>query len=462
MNATPLEGASVAVQTTSGIDHPPKSTNDHSPDAVHTSGQNASSREAAGSLANVDKRQRQKDSSTSRSSPTSSPFDDPVAASEPVNLASLLDEIYGVVRSHVILDEHDAVAATLWIAHSHMTGAANVSPLAIINAPERACAKTLFQSVLGKFVRRPLHASNATMSAMFRAVQTWHVTLMIDEADTFFRDNKDLHGMVNAGYQKDGYVLRSEQVGDTFEPKAFSVYGAKSIAGIGLERHLPDATLSRGIHFNMRRKLSHEKVKRLRDLDDALVARLNSQLVRAAEDNICDVRDARPMLPSELSDRAQDNWEPLLAIAEVAGGEWPLRASKAAIRMGTEGEDQGSPGNDLLADVMEILATWKAPTIKTVDLIKRLTDDPDAGWDTYNRGKPLTPRQLARLLSSYGIRPKTVRQPKDPLNPNGSTPKGYEIAEFNEVFARYVTGTKKSPAEVAATPQPVEDDSDLY
>jgi putative DNA primase/helicase len=60
----------------------------------------------------------------------------------------------------------------------------------------------------------------------------------------------------------------------------FSVYGAKSIAGIALEKHLPDATMSRGIVFNMRRKLPGELVRRLRHADGKIFERLASQLVR--------------------------------------------------------------------------------------------------------------------------------------------------------------------------------------
>ena len=125
--------------------------------------------------------------------------------------------------------------------------------------------------------------------------------------------------MVNAGYKRGGYVLRSEATGDSFEPRMFSVYGAKSIAGIALEKHLPDSTMSRGVVFNMRRKLPHETVERMRDADDAAFDRLASQLARFAVDYSQQVRLARPDLPDELSDRAQDNWEPLLAIAACAG-----------------------------------------------------------------------------------------------------------------------------------------------
>jgi putative DNA primase/helicase len=373
----------------------------------------------------------------------------------PVDLAELLSAISAVIKVYIVLEPEQADAAALWVAHTYLTPVADVSPIAIINAPERACAKTLFQTVLGQLVHRPLFASNASLSALFRSIDSWGPTLLIDEADTFFRDNADLHGMVNAGYKRGGTVLRSEVSGDSFEPKAFPVYCAKSIAGIALEKHLPDSTMSRGIVFNMRRKLVHEKVERYRHADQGQFDRLASQLVRFAEDYQGQVQRARPFLPEALSDRAQDNWEPLLAIASCASPDWLERATVAALKMSIASEVQASTGNDLLADIREVLAKWEKPTIKSADLIDQLIQDEDLGWSTYNRGKPFTPRQLAKLLGVYGIKPRTVRQPKTALEPNGSTPKGYEVADFKDAFDRYLKVSADDPADKAVPPESV-------
>lgn len=379
----------------------------------------------------------------------------------PVVLACILSSICALLLKHLVILPYQAQAAALWVAHTYMIAAAHVSPIAIINAPEKACAKTLFQTILGMLVRRPLAASNASMSALFRAIDRWDVALLIDEADTFLREQKEMHGMINAGYQRGGVVIRSEPAGDTFEPKAFPVFGPKCIAGIALEKHLPDATMSRGIHFNMRRKRADEKVERFRGVDGTC-AELRSDLARAAIDFIDEVKAARPPLPPELSDRAQDNWEPLLAIAQVAGPEWLGYATEAAITMSATAKAPASTGNDLLADLREVLAGWGAPTIRTTDLIALLVGDPDMGWATYNRGKPLTPRQLASHLASYDIKPKTVRQPKSEGHPKGSTPKGYVIADFHDTFDRYSSGREEAAEEVADTPQQVARVFDLY
>jgi putative DNA primase/helicase len=317
-----------------------------------------------------------------------------------------------------------------------LVGVFETSPLAIINAPEKACAKTLLQTLLARMSYRQLLASNTSASALFRAVEAWRPTMFFDEADTFFRDNSELQGMVNAGYKRDGFVLRSEAVGDSFEPRAFSVYSAKSIAGIALEKHLPDSTMSRGIVFNLRRKLPHESVIRMRNADAGMFEIIAAKLSRFALDHSQQIRLARPLLPDDLSDRAQDNWEPLLAIAECAGSEWLQRATVAALKISSSAEESVSTGNELLADIQHVFEMKRVNKISTVDLIEALVKDEESSWAAYNRGRPLTPRQLAKQLSGYGIKSKTVRMG------HANTPKGFDAAQFSDAFARYLTPQK--------------------
>ena len=288
----------------------------------------------------------------------------------------------------MVVDAEQADAAALWVAHSHLIDVAAISPLLIINAPERACAKTLLQTVVGRMCHRPLPAANASLSALFRAVELWKPTIFIDEADTFFRDNTELHGLVNAGHARTGFVLRSEVSGDSYEPRMFSVYSAKSIAGIALERHLPDATMSRGIVLNLRRKRPDEAVDRLRHADDEMFERVVAKLARLAKDGSRQIRLTRPRLPDELGDRAQDNWEPLLAIAEYAGAEWLRRATTAALTLSSASEAATSTGNELLADIREVFERKQGRKISTADLIASLTNDDEKPWATYNRGHP--------------------------------------------------------------------------
>lgn len=387
------------------------------------------------------------------------PFDEFSPFDEPVDLAKLLNEISAVIRRFVILDEIQVDTAALWVAHTYLIDVFDTSPIAIIDAPERACAKTLFQSVLASLSYRSLSASNATPSSLFRSVELWSPTIFFDEADTFFKDNNELQGMVNAGYNKNGFVLRTETVGETYKPQKFSVYSAKSIAGIALEKHLPDSTLSRGIVFKMRRKLADEKVERLRYAEPRLFEILAAKLTRFAKDHEEEVANARPALPDELSDRAQDNWEPLLAIAACAGEDWLARATSAALKLSSIKNESVSTGNELLSDIQHFFESRGnepyADKISTSELIIALTNIEDGPWKTYNHGHPLSPRQLAKQLSYYGIKPKTVRVGKY------DTPKGYDLEQFQDAFTRYLAepDTAEEDAEMVAE---VPDESSVF
>lgn len=369
------------------------------------------------------------------------PFNEVEPHADPIDPARVLSEVFDTIRQFIILDTEQAIAAALWVALTHFIDVVEVAPLAIINAPEKSCGKTQFLTVLGRMAYRPLPASNASASALFRAVELWKPTILIDEADTFFRDNFELHGMVNAGYLRDGYVLRSEAVGDSFEPRMFSVFSAKALAGIALEKHLPDATMSRGIVFNLRRKLPHESASRLRHADRGLFVGIAEKLARFAADYSQQVRQARPILPDVLSDREQDNWDTLLAIASCAGAEWLARATAAALKLSGAGESKLSIGNELLADIQHIFESKRADRIGTADLIAALCEDQEAPWGTYNRGKPITPRQVSKQLSAYSVTSKTIRIGAY------ETVKGFEFSQFSDAFTRYLSIPSNLPSQ---------------
>lgn len=364
------------------------------------------------------------------------PFSDPEPWPDPVNPADLFDELATMIRRFIVLDASQADAAALWVAFTHLSDVVEVAPLAIINAPEKACGKSQLLTLFGRLVARPLPAANSTAAFLFRAVELWEPTVLIDEADTFIRDNDELKGLVNAGHTRaNAFVGRV--VGDDLKPTLFKVWGAKALAGIALEKHLPDATMSRAVIFNMRRKLASEAVERLRHAEAGLFERLASKLARFADDFREAVRLARPSLPDALGDREQDNWEPLFAIAGCAGPEWVRRATDAALWLSRATPDSQSAGNELLADIQAVFEAKGCERISMADLIAALIADDEAAWATWNRGRALTARQLGKMLQGYGIKTKALRLGYE-------VAKGYDRAQFADAFGRYLTPTPEN------------------
>jgi|MTBAKSStandDraft_1061840.scaffolds.fasta_scaffold08156_5 putative DNA primase/helicase len=346
---------------------------------------------------------------------------------DPVDPAALLSEIAATVRRFIICSESVANTVTLWIVMTWFVDVIQVAPLAIITAPEKRCGKSQLLALMGNLVRRPLIASNITAAAMFRTIEKWKPTMLVDEADAFMRDNEELRGVINSGHTRDtAYVIRL--VGDNHEPKQFSTWGAKALAGIG---RLPDTIQDRGIILELRRRLPHEKVARLRYAEPGLFETLSTKLCRLAQDYREEVRTARPKMPRKLNDRAQDNWEPLLAIAEVAGEKWPRMARHAALKLSKTDDENLTIGTELLADIRDIFNDKGCDKITTAELIAALCMDEEKPWATYNRGNPIKPRQVSKRLAEYGIRSSTIRD-------GIVTAKGYKRAQFEEAFSRYL------------------------
>lgn len=355
------------------------------------------------------------------------PFEDVEPWHLPVDGNELLHSLVETVRRFIVCDMATAYSTALWVAMTWFIDVVQVAPLGLITAPEMRCGKSTLLSLIGKLVPRPLTASSISPSALYRAVEEWSPTLLIDEVDACLKDNEDLRGIINAGHTRDSaYVIRC--VGDNHAVKRFGVWGAKALSGIGK----PAPTLlDRSIVLELRRKMPHENVERLRYAEPNLFNDLCSKLARFADDNRNQVRLERPHLPASLNDRQQDNWEPLLAIASVVGNGWPEIAREAAQRLSGSESPSLSIGVELLSDIQELFDHKAVARITTADLIKELVSDEEKPWATYNKGFQIKPRQIAAKLKGYGIQSKTIRLGFD-------TAKGYERVQFEEAFSRYI------------------------
>ncbi len=346
---------------------------------------------------------------------------------EPVDGAELLDNVCDTIARFIICEPETRVAATLWIALTWLIDVVQVAPLAIITAPEKRCGKTQFLDLMGRLSRSPLVASSISPAAVYRVIEAHRPTLLIDEADSFMKDNEELRGVINSGHTRtSAYVIRT--VGDDHEPRQFSTWGAKVLCGIGT---LPETLMDRAIILELRRKLQNEKVSRLRHAQADMFPTLASKLARFTSDNEHRIKAARPVIPEALNDRAQDNWEPLLAIADCAGGHWPETARKVALKISGGEQESLSTGAELLADIKAAFDQDHSMRLGTATLIERLCSDDMAPWVTWNRGKPLSPRQLANRLGDYDIRVRKLRIDGSPLQ-------GFERSQFEDAWARYL------------------------
>jgi putative DNA primase/helicase len=361
---------------------------------------------------------------------------------EPVAADVLLREVRAFIARFVIVDEHAVTALTLWIAFTHAFAEAETSPRLAIVSPAMRCGKTRLLDVLGMLCPRAVSASNLSPSAIFRAIDAEQPTLLIDEADTFARDNDELRGLLNSGHTRtSAYVIRSVPTPDGgWQAKRFSTWAPIAVAAIG---KLPPTWMDRSIVIAMRRKLPSQSVERLTRRNVAAreqAAMLASKLARFAADNLDALRNAEPAIPAALNDRAADNWDLLLAIANVAGLGAEARAAALALSGDRETDADDSLSIRLLYDIKSILDDGPRERIGSSELCDALTKLETSPWASITRGKPLTPARLARMLKSYEILPSRDR--------GGST---YRVSDFDDAFSRYLPRPLLQSANVRET-----------
>jgi putative DNA primase/helicase len=348
---------------------------------------------------------------------------------EPVEGIALLDELAKTIGAYVVMPDSSKDAIALWTVHTYLVDQTFISPRLAIRSPTKQCGKTTLIDILAHLVLKPLRTDNVSPSAVFRVIAAHQPTILIDEADAFARDNDELRGILNSGHRRGGHVLRN--VGDEHEPRAFATFAATTIATIGT---LPGTLIDRSVIIDLKRRKADEKITPFRlDRTETLDA-LARQIARWAQDHADAVAALDPEMPEGIINRAADNWRPLVAIADVIGGEWQERVRKAILASDPETIEDASLIELLLGDIRDVFGTLGRDRISSAELIENLVKVPARPWAEFGKsGKPLTPNKLARLLKPLAIGPHVVRI-------GDQTPSGYERHQFEEAFERYLSG----------------------
>ena len=344
---------------------------------------------------------------------------------EPVTHDEIYTALYSLVHEHMTIDEPLKVAFVLWVIFTYLTDISDIAPIAWITAPERQCGKSTLLGLFERVVNKPMAFNNITQAVLYRVMEQFKPTLLIDEIDTSLKDKNELLGIVNAGYSRHASnVPRMNQDKGGIVEK-FDVFGAKVFSGIG---EMKGTFASRAIRFELRRKTNSDKVKRFnkRTLPYETTNEIQSKVKRWAVDNRQAVQAVQtPLL--QINDRDFDNWEILLQIATVLGVY--DKALQACLIICNR-KDEPSLNEMLLSDIREVFITER---ISSVDLLERLKADSEKYWSTYNNGSPLNVHQLAKKLKSFGIKSKAMR-----IKGEQGTVKGYERADFVKVWANYL------------------------
>jgi putative DNA primase/helicase len=247
-------------------------------------------------------------------------------------------------------------------------------------------------------------------------------TWLIDEVDDRIHGNLQLRRLLNAGFDRAGaLVARADRVFDAFSLIILAMIGDS----------LPESLQDRSIVIPIKRKLPNEKVEPLDAAALAYLGQLGEKLATLAAQHHGELAAANPIMPEGMINRVADKWRMLLAIADAVGGHWPQTARLIAVRAAKGEEPAQSLGELVLFELRGIFAedeSNRLPSGYVVDSLSALEDRP---WATFDRGRPITPQQLAQLLRPFGIRPRTIRFAD-------TTAKGYYLGDCTDAFKRYL------------------------
>ncbi|MFG2213060.1 DUF3631 domain-containing protein [Streptomyces sp. NPDC048638] len=355
---------------------------------------------------------------------------------EPTIGSKLLDELRAQVAQFVIPPSQEALdAIVLWVVATHLQPAWQHAPRLAVVGPAKRCGKSRLLDVLTETVHDPMLTINTTPAAIFRSIDEDNPpTLLVDEADTIFgtpkqaERNEETRGLLNAGHQRGRYVTRI--VGNDHTPHKFATFAMAAIAGIG---DLPDTVMDRAVVIRMRRRVEGEKVKPFRSRRDIPALHdLRDRIHAWARPLLDEAANLEPDMPVE--DRAADTWEPLVIVADLAGGSWPRLARVACARMvaaEAAAEEDHPSGARILADIRRVFVGRGEPeSLSTEELLYLLRQDPESPWAEWGRSG-LTARGLGAMLREFGIKPGNVRVA------DGTQRKGYMRNKFLDAWRRY-------------------------
>ncbi|MEO1945122.1 MAG: DUF3631 domain-containing protein [Candidatus Thioglobus sp.] len=341
-----------------------------------------------------------------------------------VRIEDVLIDIQALVEKYMSLPKGSSVTMALWIAGTYVYDDFLIFPKLSIISPEKRCGKTTLLEIIDALACKSLLASNITPAAIFRVIDIYSPTLIIDEADTFISGrNDEMIGIINSGHRRaSARVIRA--TGDSHMPKSFSTWSPMALAAI---KRLPSTVEDRSIVIQLERKTVADRVHRMPiDLKDRC-KHVREKLVAWA--NEFEVKQVSP--PTISNDRAMDNWSPLFSIAHSAG--WIDKVKTSFMLLNKETDEQ-TPSIMLLSDIRDIFEKESWLKISSAELTDKLVVLEERPWCEWKRGQPMTQNSLSKMLGAFNIKSKQIRSTHD----NSKVVRGFDVEQFADGFNRYL------------------------
>jgi Protein of unknown function (DUF3631)/Toprim domain len=373
------------------------------------------------------------------------PWDGPV----PV-LLDVLDAALKETSRYIVASKTKLASAVLWAAHTHLVHnervGLQISPRLAIQANTWGSGKTTFLEIVIVMSFRGTIKSSVTASSFMRTMNVTRRTYGLDEGDRQITERapEALILILNSGHRRSTSLVEcSVPTPDGgWKVQEFDTWGAVAIASIG---ELPSTLQDRSVRILLQKATGEEVPEHLRDGTSPELVTIRRQLSAWADELRELPEPALPEILMRQAGRVGDNWRPLVAIADLAGGQWPELARQAALEE-VAAEKQQTQMERLLAAIQRAFNNQSATLsndapdnrdrLRTTTLISALLADQEDDWGVANRGRIITAAWLRERLRGLLV-PAGAQQWYTAAGPARVHCRGYQRLQFADSWRRY-------------------------
>lgn len=307
---------------------------------------------------------------------------------------SLLEDIEAYLYRYVDLSPAFFRIASSYILLTWVYDAFNELPYLRLRG-DYGSGKTRALLIIGSVCYKPFFASGAsTVSPIFHTLNTFQGTLIFDEADFRFSDEKaEIIKIFNNGNVRGFPVLRTAiTLQREFDPRAFLVYGPKIV---GMRREFEDQALeSRFITEDMgQRTLRSDIPINLPEAQKEEACILRNKLLMYRFQNLEHVGINRALVDPNLSPRLNQILVPLLSIVEDDAIKEEIRDAAQGLEKELRAEKSSAPEGELLVILSELMEDFSRTSIPLSEITKLFVERHGADYD-----RSITNRYIGYLI----------------------------------------------------------------
>ena len=345
---------------------------------------------------------------------------------------AVIQKIIDKLNYYMDFGENEEIAhvQACWVIATHCYPLFYWFPNILFNAPsDSGKSKNAFILTQLSFRGYDLGASaGVTPAQIFRTLEGNRGAIWIDEFERREKSETQqlVYQIINAGGNRDSYIIRNEQENKKWVGKKFPIFCPKIVCNIS---GINSTSMSRFIGFNLL-KTTTEKGKRkpYKEQDKKELSAIRDEISLIILENWQEIKQINESLQLNLANRDEDNWLPICAIAKFIGEDVYQKVSKYIETY----QEIRLQSNDQVVDFFDVLYEYVGEEQKYYTP-KQIAECPD----------------MQELLSQYKSPAnwigRTLRSYKFPTNRGGGVRK-YLLSKINvkDIINRYFTIDKTS------------------